>query len=623
MIVNQTEEEQIVNEEQILGTSPAVLVWKNLSVESKKEGKQLLKPMNGKITGGFWAVMGPSGSGKSTLLNALSCRLDKAVVRKGECRLNGRKYTNRELKAMSCYVMQEDVLNAYFTVYETLLFTAQMRLPKGTTDEKIKLRIEEVIRNMELGHTRNTIVGNSLLKGISGGEKKRLCIAMELIVHPKLLFLDEPTSGLDSVTALIVCQKLKELGRSGKCTVVSTIHQPQSKIFSLFDSLILLAKGNTVYQGPCGVAALEFFEKSGFSCPPLTNPADFLMDVISFVKPSDNETVLNTAYELDSGNLLGKGEKGVPKYYIPPVRDYMNSISVDLDLGLDKKFVNKKAHISWGLQFKILMKRNMKEYARKYRMILTQIFSTIIMATIIGFVFFRIGRDQTSVSKRSAALFFCCINQGIFVALISVNSFPAERQLSLRERKAGTYNISAYYLAKVISDFLTKLVNPLLFSLITYNLIGFQRDIGKFFIFLMFMILTGQSTAALTNMVTTLCKTSDLSVTVLPFAMELTRIFGGFFMAPKLLPVYFSWIDPLSYIKYAYVGISLNELTGLKLHCTPSQLKNGVCPIVDGNFTIDQFGLDYISMEVAAVCLVGFILLTRFIAFLGIRYLKD
>jgi ABC-type multidrug transport system ATPase subunit len=624
MITKQTEEELIINDGQIMGNSPAVLVWQNISVVSKKEGKQLLKPMNGKITGGFWAVMGPSGSGKSTLLNALSCRLDRAVTRTGECRFNGRKYTNRELKAMSCYVMQEDVLNAYFTVYETLIFTARMRMARGTNEEKLKLRVEEVIRNMELGHTRNTIVGNSLIKGISGGEKKRLCIAMELITHPKLLFLDEPTSGLDSVTALIVCQKLKELGQSGRCTVVSTIHQPQSKIFSLFDSLILLTKGNIVYQGACGQPVLDFFEKTGYVCPPLTNPADFLMDVISSVKTSDSDIVVNTTYELESAQKLGKIDKGKPKYYIPQDKDFMNGLTVDLDMGLDKKFTKKKAHISWCLQFWILMRRNMKEYARKYRMVLTQILSTIVMAVIIGTVFLQIGHDQTSVPKRSASLFFCCINQGIFVALQSVNSFPAERQLSLRERKAGTYNISAYYLSKVISDFLTKLINPLVFSVIVYSLIGFQRSAEKFIIFFLFMILTGQSTAALTNMVTTLCKTADLSVTVLPFAMELTRIYGGFFLSPALLPKYFMWIDALSYIKYAYIGVSLNELTDLKLHCAEGQLnKYGVCPIVNGDFTIEQLGLDYITLEGAALSLVGFILVTRFISFLGIRFLKD
>ena len=187
---------------------PATLVWENLEVTSKADGRKLLRCMNGEISGGFWAVMGPSGSGKSTLLNALSCRLDHGVERKGILTLNGKNYTNRKLKAMSCYVMQEDVLNAYLTVEDTLMFTARLRLPPGTSMAQIKERVEHIIQQMELKKARNTIVGNSLLKGISGGEKKRLCIAMELIMKPSLIFLDEPTSGLDSITALIICKTI-------------------------------------------------------------------------------------------------------------------------------------------------------------------------------------------------------------------------------------------------------------------------------------------------------------------------------------------------------------------------------------------------------------------------------
>lgn len=188
----------------------------------------------------LYSVMGPSGSGKSTLLNALACRLDKEVSINGEVRLNGRKYSTTELKAMSGYVMQDDLLNAHLTVEETLWYSAELRLPNSFTTEQRQQRVEEALVEMGLVHARNVIVGNSLKKGISGGERKRLCVAIELLTHPLLLFLDEPTSGLDSVTALSLCEKLKELADSGKTTVVCTIHQPQSKIFKLFSNLILL-----------------------------------------------------------------------------------------------------------------------------------------------------------------------------------------------------------------------------------------------------------------------------------------------------------------------------------------------------------------------------------------------
>jgi ATP-binding cassette subfamily G (WHITE) protein 2 len=146
---------------------------------------------------------------------------------KGDVRLNGQPYTNTELKWMSAYVMQDDLLNGNLTVEETLLFNAELRMAKESTSADIRERVESVMKDMHIGHVRDVIVGTALKKGISGGERKRLCVAIELLTKPVLLFLDEPTSGLDSVAALQLCTRLKELCDSRVCTVVCTIHQPQ------------------------------------------------------------------------------------------------------------------------------------------------------------------------------------------------------------------------------------------------------------------------------------------------------------------------------------------------------------------------------------------------------------
>ena len=652
---NENPEEEKYSEG-LLRFSPAILTWQDLSITAKQSGKKILKPMNGRITGGFWAIMGPNGCGKTSFLNALSYRFNKkTVIRGGECRLNGRKYNSHELKAMSCYVMAVDVLNAYLTVYETLLFTAQLRLPRGTTDEEIEKRVNEVISILELTRAKNTIVGNSMLKGISGGEKRRLCIAMELLTYPKLLFLDEPTTGLDSVTALIVCKKLKDLGDSGKCTVVCTIHQPQSKIFDLIDFLILLKEGNIVYQGASN-AALGFFEKAGFICPSLTNPADFLLDIISppvsniieshkmidSAKMSELESKASKGENFKEIDLISqrnslKEKEDFEKHlnqnkiikkesnlttYIPENMDYMNKINVDLEMGKDKPFLSTRNQISWCLQYYILTKKNLKEYRRKIKTLITQLINIIVMAVFMGTVFYHIGDDQISVQKRSSSLFFCCVNQGLFVALEVLNSFPAERELSLRERKAGTYNVSAYFMAKMTSDFCILINKPFIFTVIVYFLIGYDNQVSKFFVFLGFMLLCNMAAVSMTLMITALCRTAQFSVIILPLSLELVRMFGGFFLSPALLPKYFSWIDALSFVKYSYIGISLNELTGLEIVCTPGQLKNGVCPITNGEETIQSLGLDYITKEQAAGFLLLFIIVTRMIAYLGLRFLK-
>ncbi len=172
----------------------------------------------------------------------------------GEMRLNGAHYDNAELKRIAGYVMQDDLLDGYLTVEETLMYTAELRLPRSFTYKERKERVEDVITDLGLGHVRKAIIGTQLKQGISGSERKRLSVGMQLLNRPQLLFLDEPTTGLDSVTALDLLHTLHALahGKSqGKAmTVVCSIHQPQSKIFNLFDSLILLKLGNIIYQGP-------------------------------------------------------------------------------------------------------------------------------------------------------------------------------------------------------------------------------------------------------------------------------------------------------------------------------------------------------------------------------------
>jgi ATP-binding cassette subfamily G (WHITE) protein 2 len=179
--------------------------------------------------------------------------LDVNTVVEGEMRLNGASYDNAELKRVSGYVMQDDLLNGYLTVEETLMFTAELRLPRTFTDKERKERVEDVLKDLGLVHARHDIIGSQQKKGISGSERKRLCVCMELLNRPQLLFLDEPTTGLDSVTALDLLYTLHGIshGKSNDkaVTIVCSIHQPQAKIFNLFDSIVLLKAGHIMYQG--------------------------------------------------------------------------------------------------------------------------------------------------------------------------------------------------------------------------------------------------------------------------------------------------------------------------------------------------------------------------------------
>ncbi|MEW5315593.1 MAG: hypothetical protein WDW38_007010 [Sanguina aurantia] len=577
------------------------LVWQDLVVVATRMNRPLLNKISGQIETGLYAIMGPSGSGKTTLLNTLACRLDRNTRVTGEFRLNGQPYSIGDLKKIAGYVMQDDLLNGNLTCQETLSYTAQLRLPPSMEKEEKVMRVSRVLQQVGLEHARNTIVGSPMKKGISGGERKRLCVAMELLTQPLLLFLDEPTSGLDSVTALSLVTLLKRLADAKACTVVCTIHQPQSKIFKLFDHLLLLKMGSIVYSGSAQ-SALTFFAESGFPVPVHENPADHFLDVIS---PNLSDSIVSIAEK----------ERALINNYRPP--------KVDLLYGADQPLFLPREQTPWGHQFLVLLRRSIKEQWRKKNIILVQLLQAVVMAVLIGTAFLHIGDGQSSAVRRQPVLFFCVINQGMFGALIVINSFPAERMLVLRERAAGTYYVSAYFLAKTTAETFTQVLSPVLFTIVVYFLIGLQPVASKFFIFMAFMVLSSLAATSLALMVSAIGRTTDMSVTILPMVLEICRLFGGFFLSPANLPKYFSWLDALSYAKYCYIAICRNELTGLVLTCTPQQqLADGTCPIPDGETTERQLGLIVLSIGECAGILVSYIFLCRFFAFLGVRYIK-
>lgn len=225
--------------------------------------------------GEILAVLGPSGSGKSTLLNAVAGRLQGHCFT-GTVLANNRKLSKPVLKRTG-FVTQDDVLYPHLTVRETLIFCALLRLP-NSLDKKEKIAMaDSVIAELGLEKCENTIIGNTFIRGVSGGERKRVSIAHEMLINPSLLILDEPTSGLDSTAAFRLVSTLRSLAQKGK-TVLTSVHQPSSRVYQMFSSVLVLSEGRCLYFGK-GNEAMSYFESVGFSpCFPM-NPADFLLDL--------------------------------------------------------------------------------------------------------------------------------------------------------------------------------------------------------------------------------------------------------------------------------------------------------------------------------------------------------
>lgn len=220
-------------------------------------------------------MLGPSGSGKTTLLTALAGRLPGKIS--GNITYNGLPFSS-SMKRKTGFVAQDDVLYPHLTVIETLTYSALLRLPKKLTREEKIEQAEMVIKELGLTRCTNNIVGGPLLRGISGGERKRVSIGQEMLVNPSLLLLDEPTSGLDSTTAQRIVATIKGLARGGR-TVITTIHQPSSRLYRMFDKVVVLSDGCPIYSGQAG-RVMEYFGSIGY-VPGFNfmNPADFLLDL--------------------------------------------------------------------------------------------------------------------------------------------------------------------------------------------------------------------------------------------------------------------------------------------------------------------------------------------------------
>lgn len=281
---------------------PAALMFKDMSYSVG--AKEVLRQISGFVKPGqVMAIMGASGAGKSSLLDILAGRHKSGNVG-GNIYVNGRTVSHQEYKRVVGYVDQEDTLMSTLTVYETILYSALLRLPRDMSFEAKHFRVMETMSELGILGIKDMRIGASGQRSISGGEKRRVSIACELVTSPSILFLDEPTSGLDSYNAFNVVECLVTLARTYNRTVVCTIHQPRSNIFALFDQLILLAKGHLVYSGE--TRNLNGHLRSlGHPCPEGYNMADYMLDLTMFNAKSAKSTPSRT----NAGSINGQDEQ--------------------------------------------------------------------------------------------------------------------------------------------------------------------------------------------------------------------------------------------------------------------------------------------------------------------------
>ncbi|KAI7734095.1 hypothetical protein M8C21_007039 [Ambrosia artemisiifolia] len=359
--------------------------------------KDILNGISGAVhPGEVLALMGPSGSGKTTLLSLLGGRLTNPAPG-GSITYNDKPYS-KFLKSRIGFVTQDDILFPHLTVKETLTYAALLRLPKKLTKQEKEKRAADVIRELGLERCQDTMIGGTFVRGVSGGERKRVCIGLEIIINPSLLFLDEPTSGLDSTTALRIVELLQDIAETEK-TVITTIHQPSSRLFHKFDKLILLGKGSLLYFGKASEAMLYF---SSIGCSPLIamNPAEFLLDLAN---GNMNEVSVPSELQDRVGDSQSETKNGKPAPSV--VHDYlveayetrvaeetkkqlMIPATLDEELKSNVESMKREWGASWREQYWILFKRGLKERKHDYFSWL-RITQVLVTAIILGLLWWQ------------------------------------------------------------------------------------------------------------------------------------------------------------------------------------------------------------------------------------------
>ncbi|KAK9241302.1 hypothetical protein V1525DRAFT_392717 [Lipomyces kononenkoae] len=646
--------------------TPATLLFRDVTYAVND--KKILHGVQGIVRPGeIMAIMGASGAGKTSLLDILAHK-NKGGVIGGDILVNGFKVSENQFKSITGFVDQEDALMPTLTVYETILNSALLRLPKTMSRNAKRLRVFETMNELGIMGIKDQFIGWEGHRGISGGEKRRVAIACELVTSPSILFLDEPTSGLDSFNACNVVECLQSLARNYKRTVIFTIHQPRSNIVALFDRLILLSRGQLVYSG-LHDSCQEYFASVGYECPSGFNLADFLIDLTMKASqtfhPSNGsynhsvnneETDLNSTAETtnEEGELI-RLETRSPSDISPMIEENGNHTQdtpiqeepeSDLDDLVQKhkesrisEEINKEIQESVDIasthserlpaflyggqkigvleQFVILSARTFKNLYRDPMLLLTHYIMALVLAVLCGYLYYNISNDISGFQNRLGLFFFLLALFG-FSTLTSLQVFASERQIFVRERANGFYVPISYFASKVVFDIIPlRVLPPLMLGLIIYPLVGLNFENHGMIKFLLSLTLFNLASAAICLCIGVMVKDTGVASLIGSLVMLFSLLFAGLFLNRDSMPKSALWIQYLSIFHYAFEAMAVNEVRYLTL----VEYKFGLSIEVPGATILSTFGFNTTAYRSDMIGLVAFFALFIMLAYIGMHYI--
>ncbi|XP_050347011.1 ATP-binding cassette sub-family G member 1-like [Nymphalis io] len=525
--------------------------------------KTILNEVSGQFNAGDLSVIiGQSGAGKSSLMDILA---GYTKPTNGSICVNGRIRNEKMFRRRSCYILQDDKIHEMLTIQESLTIAAELKLGNHVSKQQKQQRIEEIIASLGVTKVRNSRACN-----LSGGQKKRLAIGLELVNDPPVMFLDEPTSGLDSSISKQLMYLLHLLARQGR-TVVITMHQPSAMLLYMVDRLYAVAAGRCAYMGSVQ-RLLPYLNTMNLICPPYHNPVDFFIEICQ-----DNEDTLvecsnngknenwtqNTPNETDRKLIEYKRSKSEEVYLTtlpPPKEDPTSKIL----LALKSTYPTS----SWK-QFTILTRRALMSIWRNpsFTIMITGIHCS--MALFVGFLFYNVGEDAKYVRDNYNFLYFSLMFL-MFTAFSAVTiSFPEQIPVIRREHFNRWYNTGAYYASTLASVLPTQTACTLAFACITYWLTGQPIDYIRFLTFCCTLLLVSYVALCIGLFNGSMFNIKN-GVVFGPFFIMPFTIFSGFFLRYSDAPVFMQWLFQLSFLKHGLAGlvISIFGMDRPKLLCT-------------------------------------------------------
>ncbi|GMH23975.1 hypothetical protein Nepgr_025818 [Nepenthes gracilis] len=545
------------------------------------------------------AIIGPSGAGKSSLLEVLAGRI---APQSGSVFMDGQPVERSQFTKISGYVAQKDVLFPLLTVEETLFFTAKLRLKLPSPE--LRGRVKGLIQELGLTHVAGSRVGDERIRGISGGERRRVSIGVEVIHEPRVLILDEPTSGLDSTSALQIINMLKIMAETRGRTIILSIHQPGFRIVKLFSSILMLAYGTVLHQGTVEQLGSKL-RLLGLELPLHVNIVEFAMDSIEAIQQHEQQQ----PHQQQQQQQQLVFQKQYRRSSTTLQQLLRQSKVMDEETMIDRSDDHRHACSMWQ-ETMILSHRFAKNIFRTKELFGCRTLQMLISGLILGSIFYDLDDDLGGAMER-AGLFAFILTFLLSCTTEALPIFLQEREILMKETMSGSYRISSYVIANSLVYFPFLLILAILFTVPVYWLVGLNGRFTAFLHFLLIIWLILYTANSVVVCFSALVPNFIVGNSVISGVIGSFFLFSGYFISRNEIPSFWIGMHYMSLFKYPYEGFLINEFSGSG-KCLERVL--GMCA-VSGEDVLREEGMGEESRWRNVLITLCFILLYRFFSY--------